>query len=230
MNRLSLFLRASLTAAASLGLSSCAIKNGQLDFTWWADAAAPVQEDDVVIENGSGGYYNTKPAPNVVPAASQPLDEPEVKPHLAPRLPVLATNTPGLHIVQRGDTLSALARRYNTTVPALVAANGMPNASTPLRINQQLTIPVPGAAAPTPAQPVAARPAAPPPVAAIAPARPAAPATAGGTYTVQAGDTLYRISRQHGIAPAALMKANGFTPETANLIRVGTTLRIPAAN
>ncbi|MBR1981709.1 MAG: LysM peptidoglycan-binding domain-containing protein [Akkermansia sp.] len=224
MNHLSLPLRFALATAAAIGLSSCAIKNGRLDFTWWADAAAPVREDDVVIENGSGGYYNTRPVPNVVPAASQPLDEPEIKPHLAPRLPVLATNTPGMHIVQRGDTLSALARRYNTTVPALVAANGMPNASTPLRINQQLILPVPNAAAPAPAQPVAARPAAP------APARPAAPATAGGTYTVQAGDTLYRISRQHGIAPAALMKANGFTPETANLIRVGTTLRIPAAN
>jgi hypothetical protein len=60
---------------------------------------------------------------------------------------------------------------------------------------------------------------------------PAAPAPATpGIHTIKPGDTIYRISRQYGVNPADLMKANGLTPETANTIRVGATLRIPAAH
>lgn len=235
-----------MTAAAALGLSSCAVKDGRLDFTWWQDAAAPVMEDDVIIESGSGGYYHSSPAPAKVPAASIPTEQPEIQP--APqqeeKKPLLSQNqpadtaaparaprttrkpapavtaTPGIYIVQPGDTLTAIARRHGTTVKALVTANGMASADVPLRVNQQLRIAAGGSAAapaPAPAAPISPRPAAP------------APTSQGGTYTVQAGDTLYRIARQHGVNPAALMQANGLTPETANKIRVGTTLRIPKA-
>lgn len=230
--------RLCMTAAAALGLSSCAIKDGRLDFTWWQDAAAPVMEDDVIIESGSGGYYRSAPAPDKIPTASIPTEQPELRPAPQPeqKKPLMAQNqpstetpratsprsvrtpapaVPGTYTVQPGDTLTSIARRYGTTVKALVAANGMASANAPLRINQQLRIPAagntPAAAPPNP--------------------RPAAPAATsqGGSYTVQAGDTLYRIARQHGVNPAALMQANGLTPETANKIRVGTTLRIPKA-
>ena len=78
--------------------------------------------------------------------------------------------------------------------------------------------------------PVAASPA-PKPVATATATKPApAATTSGNSYTVKAGDTLYRISRQYGVSPTALMQANGLTPTTANTIRVGTTLRIPKAN
>jgi murein DD-endopeptidase MepM/ murein hydrolase activator NlpD len=46
-----------------------------------------------------------------------------------------------VHEVKRGDTLSGLARRYGTTVGALVAVNRLPDASTILRIGQRLVIP-----------------------------------------------------------------------------------------
>lgn len=232
-----------MTAAAALGLNSCAVKDGRLDFTWWQDAAAPVVEDDVIIESGSGGYYHSSPAPAKVPTASIPTEQPEIQPAPQPtKKPLIAQNqpadnsapasaprpprkpvptaTPGIYIVQPGDTLTSIARRHGTTVKALVAANGMASADVPLRVNQQLRIAAAGSAAapaPAPAAPVSPRPAAP------------TPTSQGGTYTVQAGDTLYRIARQHGVNPAALMQANGLTPETANKIRVGTTLRIPKA-
>ncbi len=225
MKRAHLFL----FAAASLGLSSCAIKNGQLDFTWWQDAAAPVQEDDVVINNGGGRVYDTRPAPARIPAATRPLAEVEHKPHLNPQPAGDSggTGSPSVHLVQKGDTLSALARRYNTSVSAFVAANGMASADTPLRINQQLRIPTANtvAAAPAP-QPATTAPAPKP----VATATPAPAASSSGTYTVRAGDTLYRIAKQHSVKAAALMQANGITPENANLLRVGTVLRIPASN
>ena len=211
-----------LAAASALALSSCVIKDGSLDFTWWQDAAAPVMEDDVVIESG-GGYYRSTPAPSQVPLASIPREEPETKPATpAPApVPAAAPTAPGQYVVRPGDTLTSIARRYRTSVSAIVAANGMASADVPLRVNQSLRIPSGVAAASPASRPVATVPAAKP--------APAAAAT-GNSYTVKAGDTLYRISRQYGVSPTALMQANGLTPTTANTIRVGTTLRIPKAN
>lgn len=210
-----------LAAAAALLLSSCVIKDGSLDFTWWQDAAAPVMEDDVVIESG-GGYYRSTPAPSKVPLASIPRPEAEeAKPATtAPVAAAAATaaTAPGHYVVRPGDTLTAIARRYRTSVSAIVAANGMASANVPLRVNQTLRIPSGGTAA----APVTTRP--------VATATKPAPATTGNSYTVKAGDTLYRISRQYGVSPTALMQANGLTPTTANTIRVGTILRIPKVN
>ena len=211
-----------LAAASALVLSSCVIKDGSLDFTWWQDAAAPVMEDDVVIESG-GGYYRSTPAPSQVPLASIPREEPETKPATpAPApAPAAAPTTPGQYVVRPGDTLTSIARRYRTSVSAIVAANGMASADVPLKVNQNLRIPCGSAAASPAAKPVATASATKPAPAAT---------TSGNSYTVKAGDTLYRISRQYGVSPTALMQANGLTPTTANTIRVGTTLRIPKAN
>lgn len=52
-------------------------------------------------------------------------------------------STPGaprVYIVQRGDTLSGIARKFNTTVAALVAANQIVNPSL-IRVGQKLIIP-----------------------------------------------------------------------------------------
>ena len=49
--------------------------------------------------------------------------------------------TDRVHVVVRGDTLSALARRYGTSVGALVAANRLTSERAPLRSGQRLTIP-----------------------------------------------------------------------------------------
>jgi putative chitinase len=63
------------------------------------------------------------------------------------------------HIIRQGDTLSALARHYGTTVATLTQANNLQDASR-IRVGQKLLIPEaasPGAPAPTsaPAQPKA---------------------------------------------------------------------------
>jgi LysM repeat protein len=53
------------------------------------------------------------------------------------------------------------------------------------------------------------------------------PVTGGSTYTVQQGDTLFRISLQTGIPMASIAAANGI--DNWNLIVVGRTLTIPAS-
>ncbi len=93
---------------------------------------------------------------------------------------------------------------------AVAVSSRLPNAPT--------AIPQPQAA--LPAKPLAA--AAPKPQPAAAPVR-VAP---GGPYTVQAGDSLSRIARAHGVGTAALAAANGLNPQSA-VIRPGQQLRIP---
>ncbi|HUF93610.1 MAG TPA: LysM peptidoglycan-binding domain-containing M23 family metallopeptidase [Candidatus Limnocylindria bacterium] len=51
-----------------------------------------------------------------------------------------------VHVVARGDTLGAIALRYKVSVPALVAANGLPGAHVKLKIGQRLRVPDKGAA------------------------------------------------------------------------------------
>ena len=43
--------------------------------------------------------------------------------------------------MQGGDTLFAIAQRYDTTVDAIVAANNLPSRSVILRVGQVLVIP-----------------------------------------------------------------------------------------
>ena len=66
---------------------------------------------------------------------------------------------------------------------------------------------------------------------AAAPSAPSAPQQAaggGGTIIVQPGETLSGIAARNGVSSAALMKANNLTPQQADRIREGQTLRIPA--
>jgi LysM repeat protein len=125
---------------------------------------------------------------------------------LAMALPAYA-NT--VYVVQPGETLSQIAIRFGVSVQAIVAANGLANPNL-IRVGQSLIIPAPGT---TPAAPAAGS------------ASPAA-STAGKTYQVQAGDTLYKISRQHGVSLTALMAANHLTSYT---IFNGQVLVIPSA-
>jgi murein DD-endopeptidase MepM/ murein hydrolase activator NlpD len=85
-----------------------------------------------------------------------------------PRMP--AAPPPRSHVVGQGDTLGAIAVRYKVTVPALVAANRLPNDRVTLRLGQRLVIPAAAPPAPTAASKR------PPSTAAVTP--PAGPPTA----------------------------------------------------
>ena len=102
------------------------------------------------------------------------------------------------YTVQWGDTLFSLARRFNTTVDAIVALNGLTDASY-IRVGQVLKIS--GTAPTTPA-----------------------PGT-GTEYTVQAGDTLYSIARRYGTTVEAIQSANGIV--NPSNIQAGQKLIIP---
>ncbi len=114
--------------------------------------------------------------------------------------------------VRPGDTLSAIATRYDTTVAALAAANGISN---PDEIYAGATLQVPGT---TPAPHAAASSSTPSP----APTPVAAP---NAIVVVHMGDTLSSIAARHHTTVAALVTANRIA--NPNLVFAGTRLTLP---
>lgn len=124
---------------------------------------------------------------------------------------VSPANAADVHTVQPGEHLTGIARRYGTSVAALVQLNAVAN---PNRIypGQRLRL----GEAPTP---VAPPPAAPTP-AASAPA--AAPVEQ--VHTVRGGETLTGIARRYGTTVAALARLNGIA--NPSFIRTGQQIRV----
>lgn len=85
-----------------------------------------------------------------------------------------------VHIVQKGETLSGIARYHGVTIHALMYANGLADPNY-IYVGQRLYIPTDGGA----------------------------PAGCASYYYVQRGDTLSRIAAYYGINTHALARANG---------------------
>ena len=109
------------------------------------------------------------------------------------------------HVVQPGENLFRIGLKYGVSWKALMQANGL--ASTTIYVGQRLVIPG-GETAPAPA---------------AAPQPP--PASAAGTYTVQRGDTLFKIAVRFGLTTQQLAAANRISNPA--LIYAGQTLTIP---
>lgn len=105
------------------------------------------------------------------------------------------------YVVQRGDTLFSLARRFGTTVNDIALQNHIVNPSL-IFVGQKLTICPKGTAPPPPKPPAACT-----------------------FHTVQAGDTLFSIALRYGSNVQAIARANNIT--NPNVIFVGQTLCIP---
>lgn len=102
-----------------------------------------------------------------------------------------------LYTIRAGDTLFALAQRFNTTVQAIINANpGIdPNS---LQVGRIICIPV----APGPG-----------------------PCPGGFFYTIQAGDTYFSLARRFNVTVDQLIQANpGVNPDA---LRIGQQICIP---
>lgn len=120
-----------------------------------------------------------------------------------------------IYTVQTGDTLFGISRRFDVPMMTIAQANGIVNPSR-IYIGQQIVIP--GGSAPPPVTPAPA----PVPTTVASP-----PPSEGFYYTVQAGDTLFRIASRYGTTVSLIMAANNLT--NSNWITVGQQLWIPAA-
>lgn len=107
------------------------------------------------------------------------------------------TQEPGnTYTVKAGDTLYKIASNYGVSVDALKSTNNL--SSNTLNIGQVLAIPSTSSQPSIPSQ----------------------------TYTVQKGDTLYKIASSYGISVDSLKSFNNLTSNTLN---IGQVLRIPGS-
>jgi LysM repeat protein len=114
--------------------------------------------------------------------------------------PVLAApDESTVHIVQRGETLYSIARRYGVNMWAIARANGIAN---PNRIyaGQRLVIPTGQGGG-------------------------GKPASTGTVHVVQHGETLYSIALHYGVSMWAIVRANHIA--NPNRIYAGQRLVIP---
>lgn len=116
-----------------------------------------------------------------------------------------AVSADTVYVIQRGDTLASIARRFGVTISQLVEANNIVNPNL-IYANQQLIIPTNGSGP------------------AVTP-----PASSGGTTThvVSAGETMYRIALRYGVTVQTIVQANGIS--NPNVIYVGQSLVIPVS-
>lgn len=104
-----------------------------------------------------------------------------------------------IHVVQRGETLFRIAQRYGTTVEDLARLNGIQNPSA-LAVGQRLIVPSP-------------------------PVSPEEAAIGIPTeYTLQVGDTLFKLAAAFGTTEAAIARRNAIT--NPRLMYVGQRLAL----
>ena len=106
-----------------------------------------------------------------------------------------------VHVVQRGETLYSIARKYGTTYSAIVQANSLRNPSV-IYVGQRIKVPTSGSSSGS---------------------------TSGCRYrhTVQRGEWLWQIAREYGVSPYTIMSANGLSLPSASTIYAGMVLCIP---
>jgi membrane-bound lytic murein transglycosylase D len=106
------------------------------------------------------------------------------------------------YTVVRGDSLSAIAKRFNTSVSRLVALNQL-TSSHRIQIGQRILLPQDETSLAAQSQ----------------------QAPADGIYTVARGDTVSTIARRFSVGETALLRLNGI--EDAHRIYPGQELRLP---
>ena len=168
---------------------------------------------------GSGSASATPaPASNTASTTPAPAETPAPAP----------STGGGNYKVQAGDSYWRIANKYGISISELQRLNGTSNYF--LYPGQSIKVPGGGAAAETPAPtpaPVSQTPApaeSPAPAAAETPAPAAnnASQASGGSYTVQAGDTLYSIARRNGVDVYKLIANNG----GSHFIQVGQVISL----
>ena len=123
------------------------------------------------------------------------------------------------YTIARGDTISAIAKRFGVATTAVLSANSLGWTS----------VIYPGQVVSIPGQPIAAT--VTPPVVETAPTvetPPVAvetPAIVTGYYGIQTGDSITRIAAKFGVSVQSVLDANGLT--RSSIIYAGRTLIIP---
>jgi membrane-bound lytic murein transglycosylase D len=118
------------------------------------------------------------------------------------------------HYVRRGETLSLLARKYRTSVPAIMEANGL-RSTKYLKVGWKLKIPTLETTGYRKRGHQA-----------VAPETKIAQTGEVDSYMVERGDSLWKIANRFGTTVRALQSLNGLEQ---NDLKVGQVLKVPKA-
>jgi LysM repeat protein len=175
-----------------------------------------VDDASLVVVGGSSTVATATPQPTSTTAATSVANITATTTKTPTSAPTTAASpTPSFqtYTVQRGDSLRSIARKFNTTVSAILALNSIPNPNV-IFPGQVLKIPGASAVAPT-TPPTGSSPATP-------------PSGTLTTYTVQRGDTMYSIARKFGTTVSAIIAVNpGINPSR---IFPGQVINMPFNN
>ena len=210
-----------------------------------------VYVDDAALEVASETVFAIDSTPT-----AETLDSPTPTPTLLPTATAdgesaaapepTATTASVTHIVQEGDTVSALALQYDSSIVAIAEANSL-DASNSIVIGQALTVPISqfsaqfaAAQAPsdtptptmTPTPPPTATPT-PPPTATPAPTATPTYTPTPFTYQVRRGDTLGAIAQRFGSYVDDIVALNGLINphniDVGQILVIATRTPIPTA-
>ncbi|MCB0121537.1 MAG: LysM peptidoglycan-binding domain-containing protein [Caldilineaceae bacterium] len=193
---------------------------GDIDYVWVGQrlllpASLPSEPTNAPTAESSNVQTTATPSPTIsstatlVPSTATPTATPtaSVTPETASEtmdnfVPVVSqTERTGIHIVQKGDTLSKIAIHYQTTLAHLIEFNQISPAQR-LHEGQALVVPIAGEA--------------------VAVAEGLEPEI----HTVQAGEYLSTIAKQYDVPMGVLASVNGIG--NSDMIVPGQKLTIPA--
>jgi LysM repeat protein len=142
----------------------------------------------------------------------------------------------GYHVVQRGESLKAIARTYNIDLKSLIKWNNIKNPDH-IEVCQQIWLQKPPAKSTTTTAKSVAKPQTTGAKVVNQQAylngtqQNAAPVQynygQAGTHTVQKGETLSGISRKYNCPEACVRQANNMPPQGNVIVKIGQTLTIP---
>lgn len=141
-------------------------------------------------------------------------------------LPQGAVGEGTTYTIQQGDSPIAVANKYNISVSALMAYNGILSTGQFPYPGQTIKIPPNGVVNPGSTTNSSV------PTGSVAPTDPALAGCGthpAGTYKVAKGDSLYSIRKKFCVSLSALLAANGWADVGSTVILPDQTINIPAA-
>lgn len=176
-----------------------------------ADNQLPSQTNDLAMNTGMD--TNVIPSTPTITSNQQVLVPPPLTNPPSQTITTIpttpSTGTATTYKIQQGDSFYSLHKKFNVSIKALVEANPKVDAKK-LRVNQEINIPAPTAAAPSSTATTAMA---------------SSPAESSDLYVVKPGETLTRIAKAHGTTPKAIMALNNLKSDR---IKAHDKLKMPA--